>query len=416
MTPRAHCDAIAAQLPVGDDQGPRHRWKFIRTEGQADLSEELLSDLISDVYDAALDPALWEKALEKSYVFVGGEAASVYSKHSLGRTAEIVHDVGVGNEFKQNYLDTYVKVDPTGSSYLFFDVGEVVATSDVMPYEEFLDTRFYREWAKPQGWVDTATGLLEKSSTSFAAFSVFRHERHGLVDDEARRRMKLLIPHFRRAVLIGKTIELNRADARMLSDTLDHLAAAVFLMDAGGRLVRANLNGHVLLSEGAVLRAAGGRLVAVDPVADQALSTAFSSLEAGDAGLGTQGVAVPLGGADGQRHVAHLLPLNSGARRKAGVEYSAAVAVFVCKARAENPTAPEVIARIYRLTPSELRVLLAIFETGGVSDVSAMLGISEATTRTHIHRLLGKTGSKRQSDLVKLVAGFAGSVVRARDS
>jgi DNA-binding NarL/FixJ family response regulator len=33
-------------------------------------------------------------------------------------------------------------------------------------------------------------------------------------------------------------------------------------------------------------------------------------------------------------------------------------------------------------------------------------GITEGTVRTHLHRLFEKTGTARQSDLVKLVAGY----------
>ena len=40
-----------------------------------------------------------------------------------------------------------------------------------------------------------------------------------------------------------------------------------------------------------------------------------------------------------------------------------------------------------------------------------MLGVSEATVRTHLRRLFGRTGTSRQADLVKLVAGYANPVV-----
>ena len=40
-------------------------------------------------------------------------------------------------------------------------------------------------------------------------FRVFRHERDGLVNDETRRRMHLIVPHMRRAVLIGRVIDLK---------------------------------------------------------------------------------------------------------------------------------------------------------------------------------------------------------------
>ena len=64
------------------------------------------------------------------------------------------------------------------------------------------------------------------------------------------------------------------------------------------------------------------------------------------------------------------------------------------------------IARTYRLTPMELRVLLAIVEVGGAPQVAETLGIGEGTVKTHLKRLYEKTGARRQADLVKLFAGY----------
>jgi DNA-binding CsgD family transcriptional regulator len=68
---------------------------------------------------------------------------------------------------------------------------------------------------------------------------------------------------------------------------------------------------------------------------------------------------------------------------------------------------PEIIARAYNLTPTELRVLMAIVEVGGVPEVAVALGVAESTVKTHLGRLFVKTGAGRQADLVKVVAGFA---------
>jgi DNA-binding CsgD family transcriptional regulator len=62
---------------------------------------------------------------------------------------------------------------------------------------------------------------------------------------------------------------------------------------------------------------------------------------------------------------------------------------------------------VFKLTPTELRVLLAIVELGSVPDVAAALGVADTTVRTHVGRLFEKTGARRQADLVKLVAGYA---------
>jgi DNA-binding CsgD family transcriptional regulator len=54
-----------------------------------------------------------------------------------------------------------------------------------------------------------------------------------------------------------------------------------------------------------------------------------------------------------------------------------------------------------------LRVLFGIVEIGGVPEVAAAFGVADATVKTHLSRLFEKTGTDRQADLVKLVAGFS---------
>jgi DNA-binding CsgD family transcriptional regulator len=368
---------------------------------------EQVSNLIDEIYDAALDPARWPLVLESAASFVGGCASALYIKDSAAKTQSNICTWGYDPEYNRKYFEKYIKLDPFTTGQFFFDIGQPVSVADIMPHGEFRESRFYAEWVQPQHWIDAMVATLEKSVTTYAVVSVIRHERDGIVDDEARRRMALVVPHIRRAVLIGKVVDLRKIEAAALADTHDGLAAAMFLVDASGRIVHANAAGHVLLADDSVLRGAGGKLAVIDASADQALHDVFANADGGDAALGVKGIALPLPARNGERYVAHVLPLTSGARRRANVAYSAVAAVFVRKADLMIPEPPEVIARTYKLTPTELRVLLAIVEVGGVPEVAEALGIADSTVKTHLGNLYQKTGTGRQADLVKIVAGFS---------
>jgi DNA-binding CsgD family transcriptional regulator len=366
------------------------------------------SDLIGRIYDTALDLTLWPEVLADTARFLPGHSAALYVKDAASKSGGLHYDDGVIDaHYKQMYFDAYIKFDPVNCGHFFADVEVPMATADIVPYDEFVETRFYREWAQPQGLVDCLNVVIDESLTSSAIFGIFRNEQQGVIDDTARQRMRLIVPHIKRAVLIGRAIDYKTAQADTLAEALDSLSSSIFLVGEGGRLVQANAAGHVMLAEGAILRAKGGRLNAIDAAADKVLRDAFKRAEDGDAGLGTRAIAVTLVAADSISYLAHVLPLTSGARRKAGAGYSAVAAVFVRCVQLEGPAMPEVIGKLYDLTPSELRVLLAVYDTAGVSDIAATLGISEATAKTHLGKLFTKTGTKRQADLVKLVAGFA---------
>jgi DNA-binding CsgD family transcriptional regulator len=372
---------------------------------------EQLSVLIGDIYDAALDRSLWVDVLRKAAQFVGGQGAGLLVRDAASKSAEALYTFGVTPHYLQLYLDQYAKIDPTAAPMFFSEVGQVATTKDLVPYDEFLQTRFYREWAQPQGWVDSAQSLLEKSVTGFAQVSFLRNEVIGLVDDATRRCMRLIVPHMRRAVLVGNMIDLKTTEAATFADAADGMSAGMFFVDASGRIVHANASGYAMLAQCSLVRAVGGKVVPNDAGAERALCEVYAMAERGDEAVGVKGIAVPLTAPDGERHLVHVLPLTSGARRRAGAAFAAVAAVFVRKAAVDIPSPLETVGKIYKLTPTELRVLFAIVQIGGVPEVAEMLGIAVSTAKTHLRRLFAKTGTNRQVDLVKLVAGYASPLV-----
>jgi DNA-binding CsgD family transcriptional regulator len=117
--------------------------------------------------------------------------------------------------------------------------------------------------------------------------------------------------------------------------------------------------------------------------------------------------ALSLTAHDGERYVAHVLPLASVMRSDAEGSSAAVAVLFVRKAALSLRSSDELLARTFNLTPSEIRVLLAVVEFTGVSEVAQSLGIAETTVKTHLKRIFAKTGTSRQADLVKLAVEFS---------
>ena len=118
------------------------------------------------------------------------------------------------------------------------------------------------------------------------------------------------------------------------------------------------------------------------------------------------GLSLHLAARDGSHYVGHLVPLTAGRRKTFGAGYEACAVLFVSKAAIDTIVAPDLIRKLFKLTPAELRVFLSIVEVGGVPDVAKSMGVAETTIKTHLARIFTKTGTKRQADLVRLVAAF----------
>jgi DNA-binding CsgD family transcriptional regulator len=391
-----------------DTRAPRcHQETANRKRGGNVDESEWVSHLTGEIYDASLDPELWTQVLEATCQFLDGLLTSLGSFDLVRADLNVTKYWGFDAESLQVFNERYARTHPLIPATMRTRAGDVVTIGEMMPYEEFYQTAVYREFLKNYGYIDAIQATLEHTATAVALFGVARHESVGMVDDTMRRRMGLLAPHMRRAVLIGKVVQLHRFEPAALADTLDGLAAGVFLVDADLRIVHANASGGAMLTDGDVVRPIRQQLAVQDQQADRTLKDIVAAAERGDDAVGTGGIAVPFRSTGGKPFVAHVLPLTSGARRQAGTRYSAVAAVFVREASIEGSMPLDMMARHYALTPAETRVLFGILSIGSVPEVARVLGVSDTTVKTHLQHLFDKTGTNRQPDLVKLAAGFA---------
>src|SRR5581483_1531659 len=130
-------------------------------------SEEL-SRLISLIYDAALDSTVWLAALEETARFLRTVTATLGSFDALQANATYNFSWGDDPVYTALYIERYAKLNPLIPASMTMAVGDVAAASMYMTEAELFATRVYQEWAKPQGYIDIAQAMLEKSGTAFA--------------------------------------------------------------------------------------------------------------------------------------------------------------------------------------------------------------------------------------------------------
>ena len=364
-----------------------------------------LPDLVEQIYDAGLDPSLWNEVVLGIRDFVGGQACGLFSKDSISKFGVTHYYCGADPHYIQLYSETHSKFDPLT---ILPPHGQIVSIPDLVNFDEYRRGRFYQEWMQPQGSSDAANVVLEKSNANCPVMMTVLSGRR-MVDAGMKHRMSLIVPHASRALLVNRAISAKLTLATALADVLDNLSSGIFLLDSGCHLVHANASGHALLEADDVVRLVAGQLVASSSEANQMLRDSFAAR--GVPSIAAGGQAIPLLSPKGERYVAHILPLSSVLRNGSERSCDAVGAVLLRKVALGGQSYGELIARTFDLTPAELRVFLSIVEVGGVPETSAALGIAETTVKTHLHRVFAKTGTSRQADLVKLAAGFSNPLV-----
>lgn len=362
-----------------------------------------LSAVIGDIYDAAIDPTLWRGVLGRICAFIGGSSAVLFWHDAATVRSEVLHLFNEDPIYTRLYFEKYVGMNPMFPAATFIEAGVVTADEDIIPTSELVETRFYKEWIKPQGIMGSLAVNLEKGVTRASLVNI---RTMVPVTQEMRQRLTMLVPHLQRAVAIGRLFDQAQTNAQALTETLDHVEAAVFLVDVKARITFTNDMAIKMLGEATLVRKERNALRAVTSEVDRTLRNMFVAAGKGDASIGVRGVAVPLKDAANKPWYAHVLPLTSGRRRQTGENYAAVAAVFIRKTPPNALSPLEEIAKRYKLSASEMRVFDALLKASGVKAIADLLGLSQATVKTHLHNVFRKTGTKRQSELLKLVAGM----------
>ena len=377
------------------------------------IEQGRLSDHIGEIYDAALDPRLWPSTIEASCQLLKSCACGIAAVDVMDPSANISAQFGID----QAYLELLGNGSrhPLIKNLMRSNIGEVGSAVSKMTEEGFRNSVLYQHWNEPKGYiVDLFNVTLERTATAVIHLGFVRHETVGIADAETLRDLSLLFPHYRRAVLIGKTIEQTRVEATSLSDALDGLAASVFLLDAANRIVYLNQAAESMLDEGLVARKSGDAIVICDKTADSTLRKTGAAIVGGEL-LNQESIAIAVRGLDGQPYIAHVLPLTSGVRQKAGRSYQAVSAVFLRSARFARPAALDAMAQLYSLTPAEVKTLVGVVELGSIPAAAKTHDVSRETIKTHLKRIFEKTGTSRQADLVKLLAGIISPLAGDRE-
>lgn len=203
---------------------------------------------------------------------------------------------------------------------------------------------------------------------------------------------------------IAVPADLSEAQWVALADALD---IGLLVVDRRCRLVFANRTGRAALSAGGPLRLVDGRIQPGPPSAMPAWRAALAAPPSAGVHFVVPGpdpgdtvVAIrpidPLAG-DAMRIAAPVPAGGADARRWAIVIGLQAPAL---QARVA------VVARLHRLTPAETRVLSCLAEDRLPGQVASRLGLAQATVRSHLSRILGKTGARSCRTLLGRIAAM----------
>jgi DNA-binding CsgD family transcriptional regulator len=360
------------------------------------------SDVVGTIYDCAVDPHLWPKAIEQVGRLIDGINGVVMIVDTVEKKSRFYVDWNVDPMLIRTYSENFHADNPLNHAFTKFEVDEPYNISMVMEPSQWLETRVYREFGRPNGWLDSVGVTLLKTPSRFATLSIARHHDVGFAGPREIEIMRLLAPHLRKATSIADLIEMRELTSATFENAFDALLVPVVFVDGECRIIHANGAARDLLVAGDLIRSERGVLKARAMDATQRLEGAIAAMGQNGHGGGEASQVAYIPFADGRPAFGHVLPIRSGTAR-GRIEPRATAAVFITPA----VTAPDLPllpwASAFGLTAAEVRVLELLVEGNTIDDIAAKLNVAANTARTHRARLMQKTGTTRQVDLVQMV-------------
>jgi DNA-binding CsgD family transcriptional regulator len=233
-----------------------------------------------------------------------------------------------------------------------------------------------------------------------------RHSSAGKIGEPEMGAMRLLAPHFRRAVTISNLFDLKAVEVATFTSALEAFAFGILLVDETLGVVHANPAAEAMIAKGEPIGSTRGRLALAEAASQSALESAVAQAARDEAALGQRGIGIPASRIAGKPAVIHVMPL----RRRAmlgGMVQRAVAALFIVPPGNTLVLPMNALALLYDLTPAEARIFELVCAGKTQTEIASELGIGRSTIKTHLLHVFEKTGCKRQLDLLKLATSLS---------
>lgn len=397
-------------------------------------SAETVSRLLGLLYEAAASPGCWPDFLDAVRQATNSDKA-YFVLADPERHCDFSLQLGFDPFWQAAYLEYYHTHD------LLYDGlvkarekhGEWTGTiSSVVPLETYKSSIIYNEFVKPQAkgnwdWCGVAVGGLDGGMNG--GLGIQRTGARKPFDAETVELLAILSPHLHRALATHSTLSQLRGQNAELRQSVEAIGLAVISVAGDGRLLEASAAARAVIDCRDGLQVDRGFLRASLPEEQARLARCIGGAVATGSGRGSH-AAVKLDKAASPQAARSQLwsPASGGAllisRRfpkrplrlvitpfyssQILVRKKPAALVFVSDPDRKPLSRAAILRELYGLTPTESRIADLLAEGHKIPEVADRLKTTVTTTRFYLKQVLTKTGTHRQTELMRLMLGLPG--------
>ena len=348
--------------------------------------------LVDDIYEAAAMPGRWPGVLDRVAAVTGGVGGSfaVQTKSGLSRCA---------SESLEPLLNSWMEEGWSGYTFfheraLAFREPAFFSLLDLCTPEELARDRMFNAFFVPRGYGPCLGSVFRGPGKELVRINIQYTTAHGEGTESERRLLNDIRPHLNRATLLSTRIE---NEPRLATEALEALGIPAAVLSYTGEVFA--MNGEIEQCSAHVAIEARNSLRFLNRIAQTLLLRALAEGAKG----GRKAYSIPLPARDDiPAAVAQLTPICGDARDVFGGEKLLLTIMPI--APTDGPTV-ELLQELYDLTPAEARLARGLTAGRSIAEIAEATGVSRDTVKFHLKSVFLKTGTSRQSALVRLLSG-----------
>lgn len=369
------------------------------------VSLRAFSELLEVLYSAPLIRDQWKRFLTLVSDHTASHNGFFLSADTHAGLLAMAHGHGDRDaEVVSTYNEKYAQTDPIRTALIRRSRTEspigAFTDEDLLPNHGLLATELYRELLAHSGLRYGAFMISALSVRRLDAISLWRTVDEGPIDADSRHLLRLLIPHVQTALEARRALGLAEQRLASAEAMANASSTATFVLNHEGLIHHLNTAAEALVRSGDGLTLTQGHLTSRITNDSEPLARLFR--DAGSASL-TESAPnrfLALARPSGKRPLQLIAtPLPEEHRLRSHAD----LLLVVTDPEQPSNLTDAALQALYHLTPAEAEVANGLLLGYSSEEIACLRRVSASTVRQQIKSLLSKTGTSRQSEMVRLL-------------
>jgi PAS domain-containing protein/DNA-binding CsgD family transcriptional regulator len=356
------------------------------------------AELISEIYDAALEPGRWMavvQSLMRAFDVDGG-AYLVIDK--LTGDVRWISMAGPCNALRDEYVEHFAVQDPYARALRMEPIGRWTRVQESVTGEQ-RRTEWYNDFFMGCGMADMVGTRLFEDGRWIALFGLHEVRGTASIPPDAFDRRRPVFDALRKAAKLHHDLDHMGWKSTVASRVLEQVAIGVIIADGNGHLIECNAAAERILGldDGILVRWGQLKTPRVFETSKLAKMIAAAAARQGESDADHMLVARNGGGAP---YAVTVAPLSAGLSA-----YQQPLAMVLITNPDERRPSQKTLVELFGFSPAESNLAAALMRGHKLDRIARDRGVRITTVRTQLSSMLKKTGTERQADLIRILAG-----------